>query len=199
MTRINFNTIVMKKLLLLMSFAFVAVYSDAQTSVPNGNFENWSAGTYNYPQYYPFNSNKENFTRFKIPFNVERTTDVFHGAFAVKVFTNASSTDTSGGYFVNSKATDGPNWHGGVPYTQMPKGIRGYYKYNVATADSGLIVASFNKGGNSIGTYFYTIGGVKSTYTLFNFTFNPPLSQVPDSVIIGATCQQRRYREVYFL
>jgi hypothetical protein len=177
----------MKKNLLFLYLAFIAVVANSQVSIPNGNLENWTSGVSNYPQYYPYNSNTQNFMNYRISFNLEKTTDIFHGAFAVKLFTNSSATDTAAAYFVNSKATDGTSWHGGVPYTEKPTGMRGYYKYNVATADSGLVIASFSKAGSSIGFYAYTIGGVKGSYTLFNFTFNPALSQTPDSVIFGAT------------
>lgn len=73
-----------------------------------------------------------------------------------------------------------------MPYNQIPTGLRGYYKYNVATADQGVLIAIFRKSGTSIGTYYCKIGGVKNDYTLFNITFNPVLTQIPDSVIFGA-------------
>ena len=177
----------MKKHFLLLSLAFIAISVRAQISIPNGNLENWISGISNYPQYYQYNSNEQNFFRYKLPFNIEKTTDAFNGVSAVKLFTNANTRDTSGAYFVNSPATDGNNWHGGVPYTLIPTGFRGYYKYNVATADSALVLAAFSKAGTNIGTYFFKLGGIKTTYTPFNFTFNPPLSQAPDSVIFGAT------------
>jgi hypothetical protein len=122
-----------------------------------------------------------------MPFNEVRTTDAYHGTYAVEVSTLAAVSNTSGGYFVNSPNTDGDNWHGGIPYTEIPVGIRGYYKYNIATADSGLVVAAFSKNGTNIGMYMYKIGGIHSTYTLFDFTFKPALSQAPDSVMFGAT------------
>jgi hypothetical protein len=176
----------MKNLLLLLCLAFFSVIVNAQ-SIPNGDFENWISGISNYPQYYQYNSNRENFFRSHLPFNVQKTSDSFHGSFAVRLLTIASATDTSAAYFVNSPTTDGSTWHGGVPYTLIPNGLRGYYKYNVATADSALVLAAFSKGGANIGMYFFKLGGIKTDYTLFNFTLTPPLSQAPDSVIFGAT------------
>lgn len=177
----------MKKHLLPLFLAFIAISATAQISIPNGNFETWISGTANYPQYYPYNPNNQNFFTYRIPFNLEKSTEAFHGTYAVRLFTNASSVDTSGGYFANSPTSDASNWHGGVPYTLIPIGVRGYYKCNIVTGDSGLVLAAFSKAGNNIGTYFFKLGGVKSSYTLFNFTFNPALSQAPDSVIFGAT------------
>ncbi|HKZ64705.1 MAG TPA: hypothetical protein VJ111_00040 [Chitinophagaceae bacterium] len=156
-------------------------------SIPNGNFEAWTSGTYEYPQYYPFNSNEEVFWK-QIPFNLTKTTDAYQGTYAVQLTTNASATDTAGAYFVSPVNGEDPStWTGGIPYNQKPTGIRGYYKYNVATADSALILATFSNGGNNIGTYIFKVGGIKTSYTLFNFTFSPALAITPDSVGFAAT------------
>jgi hypothetical protein len=64
--------------------------------------------------------------------------------------------------------------------------LRGWYKYNVATADSGTIIVAFSQAGINVGTYFFKVGGIHSGYTLFNFTFNPALSVTSDSVALGA-------------
>ncbi len=177
----------MKRNLLLIAFILIVNMTQAQNSIPNGNFEDWTGGTYDYPQYYPYTSNRQAFLRFYAPFNEVRTTDAYHGNYAVEVSTLAAVGDTSGGYFVNSPNTDGDLWHGGIPYAEIPTGIRGYYKYNIATEDSGLVVAAFSKNAVSIGMYMYTLGGIHNSYAPFSFTFDPPLSQTPDSVIFGAT------------
>ena len=180
----------MKKLLLLLSFACIAATANAQT-IPNGNFETWNTVSYNYPQGYPFNSNYDVLYRRQssLPFNVEKTTPAYHGNYAIKLSTVAAVSDTAIGYFINSNPNNGDpmTWRGGMPYTEKPTGIKGYYKYNVATGDSGLVFAVFSKGGINIGTYMLPIGAIHSDYVPFNFTFNPPLTQVPDSVIFGAT------------
>jgi hypothetical protein len=179
----------MKKHLLLPFLAFFAITVNGQNSIPNGNFENWTQGTYNIPLNYTNSSNPGTFFRLHTAFNVTKSTDFYHGAYAVQLTTNVSASgDTSFGYFINTNpGNDEPSkWHGGIPYTQIPKGIRGYYKYNIATADSGSILVAFSKAGSNIGTYVFTLGGVHSTYTLFNFTFSPALSTSPDSVIFAA-------------
>jgi hypothetical protein len=175
----------MKKIIYTAAFACMSAIAIAQ-SIPNGNFENWTSGTYEYPQYYPFTSNTDAFFRFQAPFNCVKTTDAYQGDYAVELTTNVSATDTVMGHFI-SGSPNGDNWHGGLAYNQKPTGIRGYYKYNVASADSALIIASFSKAGNNIGMYFLKIGGVKTSYTLFNLTLSPALSETPDSVMFGAT------------
>ena len=178
----------MKKSLLLFSLVFAFVATFAQDLVPNKSFENWVSGTYFLPEYYLYNSNTEAFFLYELPFNETRSTDAYHGTYAVQVKTVASETDTVVGYFVNSQFTDGNlnTWHGGMPYSEIPTGIRGYYKYNVASGDAGFIVATFSKNGTNIGDYMFMLEGNHSDYQLFNFTLSPPLTQTPDSVVFGA-------------
>ena len=189
----------MKKHLLLISLACIAITAIAQNSIPNGNFEAWNQVSYDYPQNYPFNSNYDLLFRYQssIQFNVEKTTPAYHGNFAVKLSTITLGTDTAMGYFINSNPSNGnPDaWTGGMPYTEKPTGIKGYYKYNVATGDEALIFAVFSKGGVNIGTYLYPIGGLHNDYVEFNLTFDPPLSQTPDEVIFAATSSNIMVKE----
>lgn len=179
----------MKKHLLLLSFVFIAVATFGQSSIPNGNFESWDMVTYEYPQNYPYNSNPEAFFQYQLPFNVVKTTDAFHGNYAIQLTTISSPNGSMFGYFINTNPNNGDpsTWTGGVPYSQTPTGIRGYYKYNVATGDSATIFATFSKNGSNVGSYMFNIGEIHSTYTLFEFTLDPPLTTTPDSVVFGAT------------
>jgi len=181
----------MKKLLLLLPLAYMAITAYGQTSIPNGNFESWNSVTYDYPLNYLYNSNYDAIYRYEtpLPFNVIKTVDAYHGTYAIEVSTVTSGTNTALGYFLNSDPKSGnpSEWTGGAPYTEIPTGIQGYYKYNVATGDSAVIFAVFSKGGINIGTYLYPIGDLHIDWTHFNFTFDPPLSEAPDSVIFAAT------------
>ena len=181
----------MKKHLLLFCLFYIAITAYGQNSIPNGTFETWNSVTYDYPQNYPYNSNSDAFYRYhsQLPFNVIKTTDAYHGNYAVQLTTTSSATETAFGYFINSNPNNGDpsTWTGGMPYNQIPTGIRGYYKYNVATGDSATIFAVFSKNGSNIGTYFFNIGEIHTDYTLFNFTFSPALPEAPDSVIFAAT------------
>jgi hypothetical protein len=181
----------MKKHLLLISLACIAITAIGQNSVPNGNFEAWNQVSYDYPQGYPYNSNYDVLYRYRsaLPFNVVKTAAAQHGNSAVQITTVATVGDTAMAYFINANPNNGDpsSWTGGLPYNQTPTGITGYYKYNVATDDDALIFAVFSKGGVNIGTYIYPIGGYHTDYVPFNFTFDPPLSQTPDAVIFAAT------------
>lgn len=179
----------MKKNLFFLFLASIAITAFGQNSIPNGNFETWNTATYDYPQNYPFTSNTSAFFRAHLPFNLVKATPGYNGStYAVQLTTNSSVTDTNMSYFLNANPNNGDpsTWTGGMPYTQKPTGIRGYYKYNVATADSATIIVVFSKAGSNIGTYIFKIGGIYSSYTLFNFNFSPALPSVPDEVIFAA-------------
>jgi hypothetical protein len=181
----------MKKKLLLLSLAFIALTAFGQNSVPNGNFETWNSVTYDYPQNYPYNSNYDILYRYQssLPFNVVKTNVAYHGSSAIQLSTVVSGNDTAMAYFINANPNNGDpsTWSGGMPYDQKPTGITGFYKYNVATGDEAIIFAVFSKGGINIGTYVSSIGGLHSDYVPFNITFNPALTQTPDAVIFAAT------------
>ena len=179
----------MKKTLLLLSLVYCSISAFGQTAIPNGGFEQWTSSTFDNPVNYPYTTNLQNLFRYSLPFNLTKTTDAYHGSYAVQLTTNANATDTSFAYFLNfdpSGSNGNPNsWHGGMPYNQQATGIRGYYKYNVAVTDSATVIVVFSKAGANVGTYFFTIGGIQNTYKLFNFNFTPALTVVPDSVIFG--------------
>ena len=162
-----------------------------ENSIPNGGFETWSSITYSNPLNYPYSSNGEMadlFLKYEIPFNVVQTTDAYHGYYAVQLSSVEFGGRNGFGYFLNSNPKNGnpTTWKGGAPYSEIPTGIRGYYKYNVENTDSATIIIVFNKAGSNIGTYFFKLGGIKTDYELFDFSFSPALTQTPDSVIFAA-------------
>lgn len=179
----------MKKTLLLLSLAYCSISAFGQTPIPNGNFEQWTSHIFDNPVSYPYTTNLQNLFQSSLPSNLTKTTEAYSGQYAVQLTTNANATDTSFAYFLNfdpNGSGGNPNaWHGGIPYNQQARGIRGYYKYNVAVTDSATVIVVFSKAGANIGTYFLTIGGIQNTYKLFDFNFTPALTQVPDSVIFG--------------
>ena len=152
----------MKAKILILNFVFISCFSFSQSSIPNGNFETWTTFSIDYPEGYPFNSNMETLFRFNLPSNLVKSTDAYHGISAVEITTVATTTDTIFGYFLNANPDNDPSqWTGGISYNQIPTGIRGYYKYNVATADSATIIVTFSKSGVNIGSYFFNIGGIQ--------------------------------------
>lgn len=176
---------------LSLSFAAMCALTmlNAQNIVPNGSFENWNSTSYELPTNYPVSSVTESFHRGIAP-NVEKTTDAYHGQYAVKLTTIQSSSGTVGAWIATSSDSEGndpSSWGGGIAYNQIPTGIKGYYKYNVDFTDFALIGVVFKKNGASYAHYYYPVGGNHSSYTPFEFTFTPALTQAPDSIIFVAT------------
>ena len=172
-----------KHLLTFLLGLFISINLLAQPSIKNGNFENWTNINYEFPQNYPINSNLEEYGR-QNPFNCLKTIDAYHGTYAVKLTTNPPENSA---YFVNSEfvGPNASNWHGGIPYNQIPTGIRGYYKSDIQPGDTGLIIVSFSLAGNNIGTFIKKIYGTQSSYTLFTENFTLPTN--PDSIAFAAT------------
>jgi len=174
---------------LLLILCLITTTAWANESIPNGGFENWDSRTYEYPANYPFNSNTDILFDGGASFNVLKTTTAQHGTYAVRLVTNESSQENGFGYFLNGNPNgDNPeDWKGGIPINEKPTGITGYYKYNVQAGDTAMVLVSFRKGGQNIGTYFLPLYGIHNTYTAFDFTFTPALTQTPDSMILGFT------------
>ncbi len=154
-------------------------------SIPNGGFEGWNTINYENPLNYQ-SSNLSNNDGVQSPVNVVKTTDAFHGNYAVKLTTTLSTNgvDTSFAYFANGDPGKNPP-RGGFPISQLPTGFRFHYKSNIMPNDSSLVLVAFKKNGASIGNYFYAVNATHSTYTLFSKTFSPALSMTPDTVVIG--------------
>lgn len=178
-----------KKVWVLGALLLAGTASWAQQSIPNGNFEEWNVQTILTPTGY-VNSSLERPENANLG-TCDRVTDAQNGSYAIRLTTKKlpNQNDRMPGYFANlSDNTDGDpsSWHGGMPISEKPSGIRGYLKHDIKLGDSAFILAVFSKNGVNIGSYFYFIKGTQNTYQEFNFTFSPALSQTPDSLIFGA-------------
>lgn len=178
----------MKKQLLLLCLLYTGSIAYGQSSsIPNGNFESWTSITYELPQNYVWSSNIDAL-RHNLPFNVIKSSDAYHGNYAVQMTTQISGGDTMPGIFVNvdPKNGDPSTWNGGFAYNQQPTGMSGYYKSSIVSPDTAFILAFFYKAGVMIGQYGYYFYGNHNTYTPFSVSFTPALTQTPDTIIFGA-------------
>lgn len=160
----------------------------AQTSIPNGDFEDWANITFKTPTSFAFSSNFEIINNGGGILNVNQTTDKHSGTYAIQLSTiDDGSGSPSVAYIVNGQpTTDNPfEWTGSQPINETPSGISGYFKYNQTTADSALYIITFSKAGTQIGIYVGTLGGNNVSYTPFNIVFSPALAITPDSVTIA--------------
>src|ERR1700741_5233135 len=131
----------MKKILLTF-FATVSTSLAFSQSIPNGNFENWNTKSFEDPLYWAC-SNDETHGNGYVANNAEKTTDAKSGSFAIKLTTVTNGVDPAGGYFADGNPGVPPQ--GGMPYNQMPTGIKLWHKYNIMPGDTGLILVQFKK------------------------------------------------------
>jgi len=152
----------------------------SQNAIPNPDFELWTQNSIENPLSLLFTSNQDCYWD-NLPSNVRKVTPAYHGNYAIELKSIANHL----AFAVNTNPQNGDLslWTNGIAYTDRPTGIRGYYKYNIETADSALLGAIFRKNSAVIGNYQYKIGGVKTSFTLFDFNFTPALTQDPDSLI----------------
>jgi hypothetical protein len=178
----------MKKIYLLGLTVLFGINLSAQNPIPNGDFEGWQSGAYDLPTGYS-TSNPSTFFHCSSSFNVIRWPDPYHGSYAVKLNTNNGLGDTCIAYMVNSP-NPGDNspclWNGGMAYSQVPTGIRGYYKCNVMPGDSAGILVGFRNGTTCLGFYFKKFAGSQNTYAPFQLNFNPPIAGTPDTMVFAA-------------
>jgi hypothetical protein len=179
----------MKKTLLLAAGFFAFVFNVSAQSIPNGDFETWYSTSYEIPENYVQSSNTDVFFRCQTPFNCVKTTDSYSGTYAVQLTTELGNNDTCFGYFINGNPNneDPSNWHGGIPYTEMPTGLKGYYKSAIPAGDSAGVIVIFSKAGIQIGQYIMKLYGTNASYVPFTLNFTPALSMAPDSVMFGVT------------
>ncbi|MES2566909.1 MAG: T9SS type A sorting domain-containing protein [Bacteroidota bacterium] len=172
----------MKKHLFTLLVSLCSTFLFGQ-SVPNGGFENWNTVTYENPDSYQ-TSNMHGDKGSLGTVNALKTTDAYHGNYAIKLTTDLSGLDTNFAYFCNGDPGKNPP-QGGMPYNQTPTGIRLYYKSNIMVGDSALILVVFKKNGVLLQDYYFSVNSTKTSYTLFQKNFAPALSMTPDTVMIG--------------
>lgn len=150
----------------------------------NEGFEIWDIQTYENPEFYPFTSNQ--FRIGGLPYNATKTTFAQHGSYALRLETDGLTNMANFGFVINQNPTsENPaNWTGGIPISEKPTGIQGYYTFHAVGADSAMIMIHFRKGGSNIGTYYLFLQPAAGDWVAFNKPFLPELTETPDSMIL---------------
>jgi hypothetical protein len=169
---------------LLSILAVFSITAMVGQSVPNGGFESWTISNYENPAGFQTSNYKDDHDVIGTQ-NAVKTTDAYHGNYAIKLTTVVTGTAVNFAFFANGDPGKNPV-SGGVPYNQKPSGIRFHYKCNVMPGDSAIFLAFFKKNNVTIGSYFFKITGTQSAYTLYNANLSPALPMNPDSVVIAA-------------
>ncbi len=171
----------MKNCLLILSLFLIQTSVQAQ-AIPNAGFENWSNFNYDEPIQW-FSSNIETVPAFGIP---TVTSVVGFSGLSARISTYIIGNDTLKGTIANSNM-DILAGEGGVPYSDQPTELTGYYSYDLPANDTALLLVIFKSGGVVISTDLFKIKGTGSEPSYVPFTFPLSLSAVPDSVIIACT------------
>ena len=177
----------MKKLLLISVLLLqIKLYGQA---VPNGTFESWNSVPYSDPAGFI----SGNLRDLQMIGSASVTQVTGYSGSAVRIQTNITGADTSDSYIIN---TDNPcsepsEWTGGVPYSQQPTAITGYYRYNLPGNDTALMIVIFRKNGVHIGDNYIQIRGTGSQSTWASFSFPVTCAGVPDSLIFAAASSNK--------
>lgn len=181
----------MKKITVLFMLLCLGFYSvKAQAPVPNGSFENWTGATANswVTQY--------SLSGISIPLSSKST--IFQdGQFALEAKSQSLMTlnipgmATLGLITVNTSPSVDVKISGGVPYTDKPSKLKGWYQYAPQGTDSAIIYTILTKWNAVSGTRDTIADGVfintatQSTYAQFtvNLTYRTQ-SIVPDTMNI---------------
>ncbi len=169
----------MKKLILLsfISFSFAA---QGQT-VLNGGFESWTSIPFDEPNNW-YSPNWQVVPQFG--FAIDTKVTGFSNS-ALRMQTYIVGQDTLGAYITNTPG-DPISGKGGVPYSQKPTALSGYYRYSLGTTDTALILVIFKKNGSIINTDLFKIRGTGTQSAWTSFSYNLTLGSNPDTVILAA-------------
>src|ERR1700752_3899838 len=108
----------MKKQLLTV-FAILSTGMAIAQTIPNGSFESWTTKTYEDPQIWSCANDEDHGGTTNYPASVTKTTDAYHGSYAIKLVSSLYGTDTIQAYFANGNPGNNPA-PGGIPISQTP-------------------------------------------------------------------------------
>ncbi len=185
------------KNLYVVLLSLIVCFSQAQTQIPEGGFDNWTASPQNsfYEPSGGWWTSLNALVNLGAPVTVSNTTDVHSGAYAAKLETKKWGTFLLAGLLAsgsfNMKA---PYIKQGKPFTDKPSKFKGWYKYISVSGDSAGIVAmltKFNTGTGKQDTIAKAIEVVKNTvsqYTQFEIDFDYKITGInPDTIIFVFT------------
>ena len=180
----------MKKLFPLFALSTFLVLMQSKSAhaqaCPNGDFENWNVTPFTQPDSMWYTSNPQSL--LEADSLTVWSVAGFSGQ-AVHMESAVVGTDSLMAYITNGVGNP-MQAQGGVPYSQEPTAITGYYRYNMVAGDSAVIFVLFKSAGAPVSISSFKISnatGSLSTFTAFSLPLSS-FSGTPDSVIVAATC-----------
>lgn len=187
------NTILPLQIIGITVFLFLYNNLYGQGVIPNGDFESWPPGNNNNPEFWDSpNSLTGGFPIFL--FTVEKTTDSHTGNYAASLTTSTFFGETIPGLLslgtlnidlINPEDTE----FIGVPFSDRPAQLGGYYKYSSPGDDFGgigILLSRYNEvtaQRDSI-AFGLTVLFEEAEYTAFSFPLQYFSYQEPDSLNI---------------
>ncbi len=201
----------MKNLLLTLGFVILCVgIMSAQTTIPNNDYENWEPNAdfpdFNDPVDWGTSNYVIDLVLSEVEFNTvtQVGTDVYSGDYAAKA-TNVtqdvmgSPTTLPGiltlGEFVIDVANSSGSIEGGLPFTDRPYYLKGYFKSAPQPGDSAMIAIGISKWNettderDTIGWGVMYSSDVVDTWTEFEIPIEWTSTENPDSlnIVISAS------------
>ena len=168
----------MKKALHSLILLVALLPFKAISQVENGDFESWTNFSFTNPVSWDCANNQ-----VANQIGASTVTQVAgNSGNAVRMETIVIGSDVYGAYIANG---DPMGSEGGIPCTQIPTAITGFYRYNLPVNDSALILVTFKSGGVPINSDIFMIKGTGSQNTFTSFSYPLTLSQTPDTVILA--------------
>ena len=182
----------MKKIttLLFVSIAFITMYAQQPL---NPSFENWSsADVGELPDNWDGTNLNVSGATSECVFKDD--TDPQEGSYSVKLETIKKTVlintivvpgvITLGTINIDLTALQPVTISGGMPYTEKPAKLTGYYKFSPTTNDTAMIGIAFYSAGDTICKEILAILDVANDWTPFNIDLNYIGSSMPDTVNI---------------
>lgn len=180
-------------------FFFILVFQlNGQTPVPNGDFETWiNYGTYSNPQYW---DTPNQVVSIAIPFGtqvVTKSSDHESGSFSARLESQqltypsvcVPGVVTLGTLNINL-FTQAFTLTGGVPISDMPTHLKGWFKFQPKGGDScaiGIGLTKWNSGvRDSVGIGTFSTHDTVNTWTPFYAWINYVINEQPDTFNIVA-------------
>jgi len=148
----------------------------AYNQIPNGDFEHWDV------------SLSQNIHTWLQIGNVSAQSNSIDGPFAAKLEFDSVNFNAA---FLLHGGHNGINFTGGVPYSERPDSIKGFFKcYSPYPLDAALLLVIFKKNGLYLSEDYFFIGVSPDTSQFqekkFKINYNHP-TEIPDSVIVFLT------------
>jgi len=180
------------KLLLPGMLLSLVIGSNAQT-IPNAGFEHWTHLSYSNPNAWTESANTQSIGLSSLV-SVTKVTGVNSVGSGIQLQSYSDSLTSPKqaefGYILMGIAGNGngiSSLTGGVPFTQQPAQLQGFYQCSVMSGDTAIVFVMFKKAGQVISQSVKRFAGSQKTYTSFTLAITPFNNGTsPDSLIIGA-------------